>query len=278
MSVADRTIQKIRDLIASGQLGPGERLPAEHELAARLNVSRNSLREAIRALCEARVLEVRRGDGTFVSSLEPETLLGGLGFVLDLMRDNTMLEIFEVRRLFEPQATGLAALRATEQDIVELTEVLGNMRQASTVEELIGFDYQFHRRIMQTTGNATLCTLMDALGTRAMRTRIWRGLVQGGVMSFTLEQHGRILDALAARDPLLATAASTVHVSDSERWLRRLIQQGDLDEINGVVGSRLLSEQRRTATTATAAFTLADAADRRAQPPATLPDHDDREP
>lgn len=233
MSVADRTIQKIRGLIASGQLGPGERLPAEHELAARLNVSRNSLREAIRALCEARVLEVRRGDGTFVSNLKPETLLGGLGFVLDLMRDSTMLEIFEVRRLFEPQATGLAALRATDQDLAEIGEVLHKMRQATTVEELITFDYEFHRRIMQTTGNATLCTLMDALGARAIRARIWRGFLEGGVMSFTLEQHGRILDALTARDPALAIAASTVHVSDSEKWLRQLIQRegfGKIDE------------------------------------------------
>jgi DNA-binding FadR family transcriptional regulator len=254
MSVADRTIQKIRDLIASGQIGPGERLPAEHELAARLNVSRNSLREAIRALSEARVLNVRRGDGTFVSNLEPETLLGGLGFLLDLMRDNTVLEIFEVRKLFEPQATGLAALRATEQDVTELTEVLQHMRNATTVEELISFDYEFHRRIMQTTGNATLCTLMDALGTRAMRTRVWRGLVQGGVMSFTLEQHGRILDALAARDPALAVAASTVHVSDSERWLRRLMQQQSLTELDEAQVDRQLSDQRRTATTVTSSL------------------------
>jgi GntR family transcriptional repressor for pyruvate dehydrogenase complex len=224
VTVANRTIQNIRDLIASGRLGPGQRLPAEAELAGQLNVSRNSLREAVRALCEARVLEVRRGDGTYVSSLQPETLLGGLGFMLDLMQDNTVLEIFEVRRLFEPQATGLAALRVTQQDLVEITENLQRMQHVETVEELISVDYEFHRRIMQVTGNATLCTLMDALGTRAMRARVWRGIEQGGVRSFTLEQHGRIVEALAARDPVLAIAASTVHVSESERWLRRVMR------------------------------------------------------
>jgi DNA-binding FadR family transcriptional regulator len=262
MSVADRTIQKIRDLIASGQIGPGERLPAEPEFAARLNVSRNSLREAIRALCEARVLEVRRGDGTFVSSLEPETLLGGLGFVLDLMRDNTVLEIFEVRRIFEPPATGLAALRATEQDVADLTDSLQRMREATTVEELISYDYEFHRRIMQTTGNATLCTLMDALGTRAMRARIWRGLVQGGVMTFTLEQHGRIVDAVAARDPSLAAAASTVHVSDSERWLRRLMHQEGLVDLGGSQPLVHVGDQVRTATTGQPALAPTEPADR----------------
>lgn len=225
MSVADRTIQNIRDLIVSGQLNPGQRLPAEADLAARLHVSRNSLREAVRALREVRVLEVRRGDGTYVSNLEPETLLGGLSLTVDLMGGNTILEIFEIRRLFEPQATGLAALRVTEHDLVGIAERLHKMRQTTRVEDLISLDYEFHRRIMQVTGNATLCMLMDALGTRTIRARVWRGIDQGGVKSFTLEQHGRIVEALAARDPALAIGASTVHLSESERWLRRVINQ-----------------------------------------------------
>lgn len=146
MSVTDGVIQRIRDLIIQGEILPGQRLPSEAELSARLGVSRNSLREAVRALCEARVLEIRRGDGTFVSNLEPETLLGGLGFMLDLMQDGTMLEIFEVRRLFEPPATGLAALRATAQDIEDLKESLHRLNQASSDEELILLDVEFQDR------------------------------------------------------------------------------------------------------------------------------------
>lgn len=224
MSVTDGVIQRIRDLIIQGEILPGQRLPSEAELSARLGVSRNSLREAVRALCEARVLEIRRGDGTFVSNLEPETLLGGLGFMLDLMQDGTMLEIFEVRRLFEPPATGLAALRATAQDIEDLKESLHRLNQASSDEELILLDVEFHHRIMQITGNSTLCTLMDALGTRAMRARIWRGITQEGTRNFTFEQHSRIVEAIASRDPSLASAASTVHVSASENWLRRTLR------------------------------------------------------
>lgn len=223
MSAADSAIQKIRHLIVTGEIGPGQRLPAESELAARLEVSRNSLREAVRALCEARVLEIRRGDGTFVSNLEPETLLGGLGFLLDLMQDSTMIEVFEARRLFEPPATGLAAMRATDRDIEELVESLERLNTASDDEELIAFDMEFHRRIMQITGNRTLCTLMDALGSQAMRARMWRGITEEGTKNFTFEQHSRILEALDARDPVLATAASTVHLTASEAWLRRVL-------------------------------------------------------
>jgi GntR family transcriptional repressor for pyruvate dehydrogenase complex len=224
VSAADSAIQKIRHLIVTGEIGPGERLPAESELAARLEVSRNSLREAVRALCEVRVLEIRRGDGTFVSNLEPETLLGGLGFLLDLMQDSTMIEVFEVRRLFEPPATGLAALRATDRDIQELLESLERLNTATNDEELITFDMEFHRRIMQMTGNATLCTLMDALGTRAMRVRVWRGITEEGTKNFTFEQHSRILEALDAGDPILASAASTVHLTASEAWLHRVLR------------------------------------------------------
>lgn len=241
MSVADRAIQTIRDLIIRGELGPGQRLPAEAELAQRLKVSRNSLREAVRALCAARVLEVRRGDGTYVSSLEPATLLGGLGLLSDLMTDNTVLELFEIRRLVEPQATGLAATRITDHDIAEITSSLDKMRAATSVEELIGYDYEFHGRIMRVTGNETLCTLMDVLSSRALRARIWRGIDQGGVMSFTLEQHVRIVAALAARDATLAVAASTVHVSESERWLRRVISQQRPARINVVKEPRDLA-------------------------------------
>lgn len=225
MSVAGGVIQQIRDLIIDGEIAPGQRLPSEGELSSRLGVSRNSLREAVRALCEARVLEVRRGDGTFVSNLEPETLLGGLGFMLELMQDDTMLEIFEVRRLFEPPATGLAALRATDQDVRELTESLQQLNRASSNEDLINLDVAFHNRIMQITGNSTLCTLMDALGTRATRARIWRGITMEGTRNFTFEQHGRIVEAIAARDPALASAASTVHLSASEVWLKRILSE-----------------------------------------------------
>jgi GntR family transcriptional regulator, transcriptional repressor for pyruvate dehydrogenase complex len=246
VSAADRAIQKIRDLIVDGELGPGHRLPAETELAARLQVSRNSLREAVRALCEARVLEIRRGDGTFVSNLQPQTLLGGLGFALDLMRDGTLLEIFEVRRLLEPAATGLAALRATDDDVAHLTESLHRLNDARSDEELIAFDLEFHRQVVTITGNATLCTLMDALGTRAMGARVARGIIQEGTRTFTFEQHSRIVEAIVARDPVLASAASTVHVSASEAWLRRALAPARYGR-NGENPVELFGRQRRSA-------------------------------
>src|SRR5258705_10609834 len=110
--VTHDAIESIPELIASGQWGPGTRLPRETDLAAQLGLSRNSLREAVRALSLARVLEVRQGDGTPVSSLQPHDLLEPTRFATHLPRGSTVLELFEVRPMPEPEAPSITALRA----------------------------------------------------------------------------------------------------------------------------------------------------------------------
>src|SRR3954469_23790967 len=92
MPVTDVAIDRIKDMIISGELAPGDRLPKEADLAERLGLSRNSLREAVRALALINVLDVRQGDGTYVTSLEPHLLLDALSFVVDFHRDDTVLQ------------------------------------------------------------------------------------------------------------------------------------------------------------------------------------------
>src|ERR1044071_5377624 len=84
--LTEAAIQQMRAMIATGRLSPGSRLPAESERAAELGASRNTVREAVRAMVTARVLDVRRGDGTYVTSLRPELLLEGIGFAADLLQ------------------------------------------------------------------------------------------------------------------------------------------------------------------------------------------------
>src|SRR5438270_6992589 len=135
-SVTDDAIDKIRERIVSGAWGPGDRLPKESELAAELGLSRNSLREAVRALSQLRVLEVRQGDGTYVSSLEPDLLLETTSFVTHLLQDHTVVELFEVRRLLEPAAAALAAVRMDPEARLALKAELDRMRAAAGGEEL----------------------------------------------------------------------------------------------------------------------------------------------
>ena len=222
VSVADAAIGKIRDLIVSGRINPGDRLPPEQELATMLGISRSSLREAVRALSQAKVLDVRRGDGTYVTSLEPRLLLSGMSFVIDLMEDKTLVEVFEVRKLLEPAATALAAQRITDEQLEALRHSLAETRSSHDPEELVVRDMDFHAHIAEATGNDSLCSILEAISTRALRARIWRASMSG-LKSMTLAQHGLILQALEDRDPALARSAATIHVSESERWLREYL-------------------------------------------------------
>lgn len=222
VSVTDGAIVKIRDLITEGRIRPGDRLPPEQELASMLGISRSSLREAVKALSQANVLDVRRGDGTYVTSLEPELLLSGMSFVIDLMQDATLVEVFEVRKLLEPAATALAAQRITDDQLRGLRESLASMRNAHDPEDLVMRDMEFHGHIAAATGNSSLCSILEAISTRGLRARIWRASVSG-MKTMTLSQHSLILEALADRDPVLARSAATVHVSESERWLKRYL-------------------------------------------------------
>src|ERR1700746_171373 len=139
--VTDEAIDSIRELIASGQWGPGTRLPREADLAKQLGVSRNSLGEAVRALSLPRVLEVRQGDGTYVSSLEPGELLEPTLSATHLLQGRTMLELFQVRRMLEPEAAALAALRADDDVLQDLRRELERMVAAGDrADELVEAD------------------------------------------------------------------------------------------------------------------------------------------
>jgi GntR family transcriptional repressor for pyruvate dehydrogenase complex len=221
MSLTDKAITRIRELIQSGELPPGSRLPPEQQLAAELGLSRNLTREAVKALVVARVLEIRRGDGTYVTSLEPAVLLEGLGSAVELLQADTQLELTEVRRLFEPVATAVAATRITAEALEQVGNHLAAMRAAKDdVERLNEHDAAFHRAVVAATGNQTLASLLEGISSRTVRARVWRGMVDDAVAERTVAEHQAIYDALAAGDAALAQAAALVHVSTTEKWLR----------------------------------------------------------
>src|SRR5437773_3145385 len=195
-SVTDDAIDKIRERIVSGAWGPGDRLPKESELAAELGLSRNSLREAVRALSQLRVLEVRQGDGTYVSSLEPGLLLESTGFVSHLLLGETELELYEVRRILEAAAASLAASRIDAEEKVELEQSLERMRDARNVEELVEAEVAFHALIAKAAGNTVLTSLLASLATRTMRARLWHGREADGALNETRDEHRRIHEAI----------------------------------------------------------------------------------
>jgi GntR family transcriptional repressor for pyruvate dehydrogenase complex len=219
----ETAITRIRDLIAAGRLVPGSRLPPEHELAVQLGLSRNTVREAVRALVTVRVLDVRRGDGTYVTSLTPQLLLEGVGAAVELMGDDDVLEVLEVRRYLEPAATALAASRIDDQGLAALREALRRMRAAAADEQFVAHDTEFHAVVATASGNGTLASLLAGLSSRTLRVRVLRAMTAADALQRTLDQHEGIYAALAAHDPNLAQAMAVRHVLTTETWLRQTL-------------------------------------------------------
>lgn len=227
MALTDEAIERIKGMIVSGELRPGDRLPKEADLAGRLGLSRNSLREAVKALSLIRVLDVRQGDGTYVTSLQPEVLLDTVGFLLDFHRDDSVLHLLQVRRILEPAATAMAARTMSDSDLESLGALVEMPDGEPDLNDLIATDLEFHRRIAIGSGNPVLASLIESLSAPTLRARVWRGLTQEDAAADTVRQHQAIHRALVAREPEVARSWATVHIAGVELWLRRALEVAD---------------------------------------------------
>jgi len=222
MALTDEAIVRIKDMIMNGQLHPGDRLPREPDLALQLGLSRNSLREAVKALSLINILDVRQGDGTYVTSLGPELLLDALTFVVDFHQDDSVLHFLAVRRILEPAAAGMAAERIGPEKVAELRLLLTQAGDESDPDKLHELDLRFHRLIAASSGNPVLGSLLEGLSAPTNRARIWRGLTETGAHERTLREHTAIVDAIEHGNADVAEAAMLLHVSGVETWLRKV--------------------------------------------------------
>ncbi|MFI6532826.1 FadR/GntR family transcriptional regulator [Nonomuraea sp. NPDC050547] len=221
MALTDDAVDRIRQMIITGEVRPGDRLPPEKELAARLGLSRNSLREAVRALTMLRVLETRRGDGTYVTSLNPELLLGTMSMVVDLHQDSTIRHFLEVRRLLEPEATAMAALHVGADRLAKLAALLAEAAQLTAARPvdraaLRANGEDFHRLIAHASGNPVLATIVETVSGKTLRAQAWCGMTDESDLHLTLTEHQAIYEALAAGDTYRARIRAAAHVAGIE--------------------------------------------------------------
>jgi DNA-binding FadR family transcriptional regulator len=220
VSLTQRAIEQIKNMIVRGELQPGDKLPIENELATRLGLSRGSLREAVRALAVMRVLEVRQGDGTYVTSLEPELLLQSIGFFTELNQESTLVQVLDARRMLEAGAAALAAHFATPEELATLERLVEEMPDCESIESFVDNDIQFHRVIATASRNNVVVALLDNLSSRTTRARVWRGSTEMGANERTVEEHRAIYEALVAHRGDIAAALSTAHIANVESWLQ----------------------------------------------------------
>lgn len=222
MSRTSKAIDRIQSMISSGEFRPGDRLPAEGELADRLGLSRGTLREAVRALSHTHVLDVRRGDGTYVTSLSPNELLSGLGVAIGLLRSEDQDEVMETRRLLLPAAMTLAARRVTAETIAELRAVLDQVDAATDGEEVGDLADRVSCLLAKATGNETLGEIMLAIhrrGDRDIRVAIGS---RPDLKQATLTRYRGLVDALEQGDEDLARLIMTVLIDERQRWAESL--------------------------------------------------------
>lgn len=219
-SVAEQIAAEILDLLRQKELRPGDKLPPERELAEMLGVSRPSLREALRALSIMKVVEVRQGDGTYVTTLRPEDLVEHLQFVF-LLDDSTLAQLFEARKIVEPGNVALAAARITPAELDELRALLAAAEAAvDDPEAFARADIALHERITAAARNPLLGRFMASIGTLSRASR-QKTAAMPGVTAQTAAHHRHIVAALAAGDPAAAAAAMLAHLEQVETAYQR---------------------------------------------------------
>ncbi|MEV0939266.1 FadR/GntR family transcriptional regulator [Micromonospora wenchangensis] len=192
-----QTIEQLRGRILGGEWPVGGRIPTEPQLVTALGVGRNTVREAVRALVHAGVLECRQGSGTYVVSTDELAPV-----VARRLTDDRMAEVVEVRRAFEVEAARLAALRRTPEDLVALDGALAAREAAWRSGRVAGFveaDVALHTAVVAAAHNGMLAELYASVGA-ALRSTV--AYVTGdSLQPQRYVDHSRLVAAIRDGDP-----------------------------------------------------------------------------
>lgn len=218
-TVMEMVARRIESLIRSGELRCGDRLPPEPELARILRISRSSLREALKGLLFLGLIKSRPGSGTFIQPTLTRVLSRHFQWMV-LLEEMKHLEIYELRRIVEPEAAALAAQRATAEDIDRMERALAAMRlSVDKPEDFHKHDIEFHGAFAQASGNLALQTTMSVLYDAANEARL-RVLPLIENMKMHWKRHEQMFFYIRDRKPQLARKAVLQDILYAEALLR----------------------------------------------------------
>lgn len=211
-SSVDQVVERIRDVITEQKLAAGERLPGELELVEQLQVSRPVLREALARLQGLGLIEIQRGNGTFVASRDRLANCVQLLRTAVTLAPRELLSYAELRAAMEVQAVRQAAERATDEDVAELKRMLKELNSVDRpYEELLEIDFRFHRRILQAAGNELMQNLMEVIYEFVV-TQMARTTPSPQENKLGRRLHREIVAAIADHDPDGAERAMREHM------------------------------------------------------------------
>lgn len=220
-SKSQRIVTQIRKLFIDGELKVGERLPPERELASIFNVSRTSVREAIKTLAALDLVAIKKGSGVFVKEAMLDSYINNFVDSLVISQDEVRM-LFEIRKVLETQAAAWAAQRATDSEITELNGLI--MEVKSYKPKMIGgevareYDKKFHSTIIRMSHNEVLARIISGMFDVLDKVRI-KTAVMPGRAAQSINDHSAIAEAIALRDPERAMTAMYNHIESVEKTL-----------------------------------------------------------
>ncbi|MEC5179252.1 FadR/GntR family transcriptional regulator [Arthrobacter sp. CG_A4] len=216
--LVDEITAKLRELIHSGEWQLQQRIPAEPELMDTLGVSRGTLREAIKALAHSGMLEVRRGDGTYVRATSEIS-----GAAQRMYRDHSQVHILEVRVGLDTQAARLAARHASAEDVAAMRGLLAARRLAWLAGDYAGWaraDWDFHVLVARASGNPLLHELYVSFG-EVFHADLLRQQRKGGLQGLPHEGHGQLVEAIEAHDQTAAVESVHRNLNSCAEWIQQ---------------------------------------------------------
>jgi GntR family transcriptional repressor for pyruvate dehydrogenase complex len=216
-NLSEEVVDRLLEFVADGT-APERQLPVERVLCERLDVSRNTVREALSTLTHLGVVETR-GKGRYGSLVGARALLASR--VRGHLAERELIQHpLEARRILEPSIAALAAERATDEDIAEIARALEAM-EASVGDggQVVAYDSAFHSAVARASGNPTLVFLINALTDALEQSREVSFRPDVGART-AIEGHREIMAALRAHDPVAAKEAMLGHINDIERLIR----------------------------------------------------------
>lgn len=219
-TVADRVLDQLKTMIVRGDLKPGQRLPAERELAERLTVARTSLREALKVLSHLGLVERSQG-GTVVVRDLGQVLNEPLKYRI-LQQRLDRQELLEARKVLEAELASLAAMRRTDDDIDNMQDIIerGGKSMDCAPAEFVKLDFEFHLAIAESTQNKVLTEMFDTVRQLLYDTHI-RVCEIPGIVQRSHNFHRHIFAAVKDGDPMTARSRMIQHIEETSMTLAK---------------------------------------------------------
>lgn len=245
-TTSESVVLQLREMIQRGELRPGDRLPPERDLAKLFGVSRPTLRAGIRSLAAVGVLQSRQGAGTFVVDTEGSPSLDSSPLrLMAALHGFTGTEMFEARQSLEMAIAGLAAERATGDQMASMAEELAGMYASmDEPEQYLLHDMRFHQTVAAASGNRILTALMNMVATILYDVRR-KTVNRAHDLKESAEMHRQIYRAIRDRNPEAARIAMRDHLRLAQKAQEEEVIDSGQASANTVSGSDTARKKKR---------------------------------